>query len=144
MELLPITGDDRYLIEQAKHIIATYYRRDRHRIGAALRTTSGKIFTAVHVEAQVGRIAVCAEAMVLGKALSEGEAEFDTIVAVRRADETPHVFYVVAPCGMCRELMCDYGPATKVLFVEGSELKKVPACDLLPGKYSREQWGGVV
>jgi cytidine deaminase len=98
----------------------------------------------MHVEAQVGRITVCAEAMVIGKALSEGEAEFDTIVAVRRADEEPHVFYVVSPCGMCRELICDYGPTTKVLFVERSELKKVPACDLLPGKYSRAQWGGAV
>ena len=144
MELLPITSDDRYLMERAKQIIAMYYRRDRHRVGAALKTTSGKIFTAVHVEAQVGRITVCAEAMVIGKALSEGDATFDTIVAVRRADEEPHIFYVVSPCGMCRELLYDYGPTTKVLFVEGGTLKKVTARDLLPGKYARDQWGGVV
>jgi cytidine deaminase len=144
MELLPITSDDHALIARAKQIIATYYRRDRHRIGAALRTTSGQIFTAVHVEAQVGRITVCAEAMVIGKALSEGEAAFDTIVAVRRADEEPQVFYVVSPCGMCRELIYDYGPTTKVLFVENGTLKKVMARDLLPGKYSRDQRGGVV
>lgn len=139
MELLPITSHDQYLIAQAKHIIATYYRRDRHRLGAALRTTSGKIFTAVHVEAKVGRITVCAEAMVIGKAISEGEATFETIVAVRRADDDPQAFYVVSPCGMCREMLCDYGPTTQVLFVDGGELKKALACDLLPGRYAREQ-----
>jgi hypothetical protein len=32
----------------------------------------------------------------------------------------------------------------KVLFVEGGELKKVLACDLLPGKYSREQRSAAV
>ena len=144
MEVFPLTSDDRHLIEQAKQVIATYYRRDRHRVGAALRTTTGTIFTAVHVEANVGRITVCAEAIVIGKAISEGAAEFDTIVAVRRADDDPHTFYVVSPCGMCREMICDYGPMIKVLFVEGGELKKGLAYDLLPGKYTREQRSAAV
>ena len=139
MEPLPLTSDDRHLIDRAKQVIATYYRRDRHRVGAALRTAAGTIFTAVHIEANVGRITVCAEAIVIGKAISEGEAEFDTIVAVRRADDDPHLFYVVSPCGMCREMICDYGPTIKVLFADGGILKKVRACDLLPGKYTREQ-----
>lgn len=144
MELLPITRDDRHLIEQAKQVIATYYRRDRHRIGAALRTASGMIFPAVHVEANVGRITVCAEAMVMGKAISEGEEAFETIVAVRRADDDPQTFYVVSPCGMCREMLCDYGPTTNVLFVESGERKKGHARALLPGKYTREQGGAAV
>ena len=79
MEAFTLTSDDRHLIERAKQVIATYYRRDRHRVGAALRTTTGTIFTAVHVEANVGRITVCAEAIVIGKAISEGAVEFDTI-----------------------------------------------------------------
>ena len=144
MELLPITQDDRHLIEQAKQIIATYYRRDRHRIGAALRTASGKIFTAVHVEANVGRITVCAEAMVIGKAISEGEGQFEAIVAVRRADDDAQRFDVVSPCGMCREMLCDYGPMTHVLFVNSGQLQKAHAHNLLPGKYTREQGGAAV
>jgi hypothetical protein len=45
---------------------------------------------------------------------------------------------------MCRELICDYGPAIRVLFVENGALKKALACDLLPGKYTRDQRGGAV
>lgn len=138
MEYFCMTDGDQPLIQQAKQIIATYDRRDRHRLGAALRTGLGRIFTAVHVEAHVGRITGCAEAMVIGKAISECETEFDTIVTVWRADENPQAFYVVPPCDMCRELICDYGPKTKVLFVDHHELKKARARDLLPGKYTRE------
>jgi cytidine deaminase len=83
MEALPITVEDEQLIKAAKDTIRKFYKYGKHHIGAALRTKSGKIFTAVHLEANVGRVAVCAEAIVIGKAISEGEHEFDTIVAVR-------------------------------------------------------------
>lgn len=46
---------------------------------------SGNVYTAVHVE---GRIAVCGGAMALGKAVSERDHEFQTIVAV--AHPHPH------------------------------------------------------
>ena len=80
---LQITVEDEQLIKAAKNAISRYYRYRKHHIGAALHTKSGKISTAVHLEANVGRVAVCAEAVVIGKAISEGENEFDTIVAVR-------------------------------------------------------------
>lgn len=144
MEWLSISRDDHHLIEQAQQIIATDYRRDRHRIGAALRTSSGKIFTAVYVGTNVGRITVCAEATVIGKAISEGEEQFEAIVAVRRADDDSQRFDVVSLCGMCREMLCDYGPMTHVLFVNGGQLQKVHAHDLLSGKYTREQGDAAV
>ncbi|MCJ7568446.1 MAG: hypothetical protein MUO58_12980, partial [Anaerolineales bacterium] len=46
-------------------LIAARFKEGCHHIASALRTTSGSIFTSVHVEAYVGRIAVCAEAIEL-------------------------------------------------------------------------------
>jgi cytidine deaminase len=138
MQSLDLTLQDYELIEQAKAVIARLYRIDHHHVGAALRTSSGRVITAVHVEANVGRITVCAEAMAIGKAISEDEQTFETIVAVRRDDDDPNLFYVVSPCGMCRELINDYMPDGYVLCVENGELKKVPASALLPGKYLRD------
>ena len=72
----------------------------------------------MHLEATVGRIALCAEAVALGRAATEaGDTEVDTIVAVYHpgpdaADQTARV---VAPCGMCRELIADYAPNARVL-----------------------------
>jgi cytidine deaminase len=138
MQSLDLTPQDHELIQHAKAVIARLYRTDHHHVGAALRASSGRIITAVHVEANVGRITVCAEAMAIGKAISEGEQTLETIVAVRRDDSDPNLFYVVSPCGMCRELINDYMPDATVLCVEDGELKKVAASDLLPGKYTRD------
>jgi len=142
MNILPLTIEDEQLIEEAKAVISKYYQLNKHHVGAALRTKSGKVFTAVHLEANVGRVAVCAEAIALGKAISEGENEFTTIVAAMRSNqnEQQEEIYVVSPCGMCRELISDYGPDVQVIFVDNGELKKVFVSELLPGKFTRS-WG---
>ena len=139
MKTLPITVEDEQLIKAAKAAISKYYKYGKHHIGAALRTKSGKIFTAVHLEANVGRVAVCAEAVVIGKAISEGENEFDTIVAVRHPNpnEQNQEIRVVSPCGICRELISDYGADTKVIFSDNNEVKKCVVSDLLPYKFKR-------
>ena len=102
MESLPITPEDEDLIARAREIIDRLFVPGRHHVGAAVRTASGRVYAAVHLEANVGRIAVCAEAVALGKAISEGERAFDTVVAVLRTDDAPDPPRVVSPCGMCR------------------------------------------
>lgn len=133
-----ITPADLELIQQAKEIIRLRYRPDYHHVGAAIRAKSGQVVTGVHVEANVGRVTVCGEAVAIGRAITEGAGDLDTIVAVRRDDHDPDLFYVVSPCGMCREMINDYMPDGFCICVEDGALKKVAAGDLLPGKYVRE------
>ncbi len=99
MNLLEITQHDIELIQRAKNIIQQRYRSDYHHVGAAVRSKTGQIITGVHVEANVGRVTVCGEAVAIGRAITEGVFDLDTIVAVRRDDTHPDVFYVVSPCG---------------------------------------------
>lgn len=66
-----LNADDAVLIEAARAAIAARYRPDWHVVGAALRLRSGEIVTGVHLEANVGRIAVCAEAVAIGRAVTE-------------------------------------------------------------------------
>lgn len=138
MHPVALTAADRALIQHARSIISQRYRPDQHHVGAAIRATSGQIITGVHVEANIGRVSICAEAVAIGRALTEGCAALDTIVAVRRDDHDPDVFYVVSPCGMCRELINDYMPHGFCLCVVDGVLCKVPARALLPGRYVRE------
>ncbi len=136
---LPLTEADEELIEAARRQITRAYRRGWHHVGAALRTRSGRIVTAVHLEANVGRIAVCAEAIAIGRAIAEGEREFTTIVAVRhpKPEEPDRSVRVVAPCGMCRELIADYGAEITVIYPTPAGLAKSPITELLPYKYTR-------
>ncbi len=123
---------DRELLDLARKTIEQRYKENYHQIGAALRTKSGKVFAAVHLEATVGRIAVCAEAIALGMAAAVGDTEIETIVAVDAAGQ------VVSPCGMCRELISDYSPSARVIVPAGGEAEVVPVAELLPNKYRPE------
>jgi cytidine deaminase len=125
--MISVDLNDKILIEEARCIIFKRFKEDYHHVGAALRTKSGKIFSAVHLEAYVGRVAVCAEAIAIGMAAAEGDTEIETIVAVDRQGR------VVPPCGMCRELISDYALGCKVIITEESTTIK----ELLPRKYQR-------
>jgi cytidine deaminase len=116
---------DNELIEKAHSIIAKRFKQNYHHIGAALRTKSGKVFSAVHLEAYVGRVAVCAEAIAIGMAAAAGDTDIETIVAVNSNGR------VIPPCGICRELISDYSPDCKVII---TEVETFTIGELLPKK----------
>ena len=116
------------LIGAARAIIRSRYDPRFHHVGAALRTKSGKSFAAVHLEASVGRIAVCAEAIALGMAAAEGHTDIEMIVVVNKDGG------VMFPCGMCRELIFDYAPDALVIVPGPEGPAVVTIAQLLPGK----------
>ena len=131
---------ERELIAAATAAIKQRYRDDWQEVGAALRTRSGEIFTGVNLDAYLGRMAVCAEAVALGRAFVDlGDDGIAMIVAVRHPppgakDQT---ISVVSPCGACRELIFDYDPKARVIVPNGRAAAVVPIAELLPNKYSR-------
>jgi cytidine deaminase len=80
------------------------------KVGAAILTRGGKIYTGCNVENATYALTVCAERVALLKALSEGEREFTTIAVVADTSApTP-------PCGPCRQLLWEYcGDITVIL-----------------------------
>jgi cytidine deaminase len=137
-----LAAADKELIAAAGAAIKRRYRDDWQEVGAALRTRTGKIFTGVNLDAYLGRMAVCAEAVALGRAVVDlGDAGIDTIVAVRHpaADEKNQEIAVVSPCGACRELIFDYDPNARVIVPNGKSPSIVPIAQLLPNKYTRGQ-----
>jgi cytidine deaminase len=133
---------DEELIEAARQAIKRRYRNDWQEVGAALRTRNGCIFTGVNLDAYLGRMAVCAEAIALGKVITDaGEIAIDTIVAVRhpKPNEADQEIAVVSPCGSCRELIYDYDRNARVIVPTGKGCSVVPITELLPNKYTRER-----
>ena len=123
--------DDKKLVNSARKIIGRCFKENYHHVGAALRTKKGKEYSAVHLEANVGRVAVCAEAIAIGMAAADRDTDIDTIVAVNRSGK------VVSPCGMCRELISDYAPDAKVIVPSEHGEQIVPILELLPNKFER-------
>jgi cytidine deaminase len=128
------------LIAAAKAAIRQRYRNDWQEVGAALRTRSGKVFTGVNLDAYLGRMAVCAEAVALGRAVVDvGDDGIDLIVAVRHPPpaDKDQTIAVVSPCGACRELIFDYDRKARVIVPSGKSAAVVAIADLLPNKYTR-------
>ena len=139
---MTLSGRDQELISAAKEAISRRYRNDWQEVGAALRTRDGRIFTGVNLDAYLGRMAVCAEAVALGRAVTEaGETGIETIVAVRHPEPTERdqAIVVVSPCGSCRELIWDYDRNARVIVPGANGPAVAVITDLLPNKYSRER-----
>jgi cytidine deaminase len=137
-----LSSRDLELIEAASDAIRKRYRYDWQEVGAALRTRSGKVFAGVSLDAYLGRMAVCAEAVALGQAITNaGEFGIETIVAVRHPppDEPDRTITVVSPCGACRELIFDYDRNARVIVPGPNGPEVVMIGELLPNKYSRER-----
>jgi cytidine deaminase len=102
-------------------------------VGAALRTSAGRIFTGVNVENVAYPSTMCAERVAVFKAVSEGEHEFDVLAVV-----TPDGG---SPCGGCRQVLAEFGTQTIVLIADGHGhlLKETTVAELLPGAFTSDQ-----
>jgi cytidine deaminase len=56
-------------------------------------------------------------------------------VQIKPADQ----FRIIAPCGVCRELISDYSPDTRVWLTSEAGIRAMAALDLLPCK-TRRTW----
>ena len=72
------------------------------KVGAALETLDGRIYTGCNIENASYGLTVCAERVALWKALSEGVREFRQIAIVTNAA------IITSPCGACRQLLWEY------------------------------------
>ena len=93
---------DRELYETAlKMTERAYAPFSNFKVGAALLTTDGKVFTGVNVENSSLGGTICAERTAFGKAISEGEYSFEKIAVVANEGEA-------WPCGICRQFMKEF------------------------------------
>ena len=135
-----LTEQDRALVAAARAAIAQRYRDEWQEVGAALRARDGRIITGVNIDAYLGRMAVCAEAVAIGRAITEaGDQGIETIVAVRhpKPGEADQTIAVVSPCGSCREIIHDYDANARVIVPNGDEPTVATITELLPNKYVR-------
>lgn len=136
---LPLDAADEELVAAARAVITRLHRPFWHTVAAAIRSRDGRVWTGVHLGATVGRLAVCAEPIALGRAILEGDGTVATAVAVRhrKAEEGPGPPDIVSPCGACRELLMDYAPDAMVILPGPTGPEKRPARDMLPLPYRR-------
>jgi cytidine deaminase len=116
----------RKAIEARDNAYAPY---SNYAVGAALVTTSGRIFEGVNVENAAYPDSICAERVAVFKAVSEGERRFEAIAVVTANGGMP--------CGSCRQVLAEFGLETRVLIADdqGHLLREVELASLLPESF---------
>jgi cytidine deaminase len=109
-----------------------YVPYSNYRVGAAVLTKSGRVFTGVNVENASYPETMCAERVAVFRAVSEGERDLEMISVVTDNGGSP--------CGGCRQVLVEFGLDTIVLIAngEGKILKEMTVKDLLPEAFLPE------
>ena len=72
------------------------------RVGAAVETADGKIYSGCNIESASYGLTVCAERVAIWKAISEGEKNLTRIAVVVDTEE------LTPPCGVCRQIIWEF------------------------------------
>ena len=130
--------DKELYLEAVKAMGNSYSPYSNCKVGAALLTESGKVYTGTNIENAAFGPTVCAERVAVFKAVSEGEKAFLKIAVV--GGKNGEINGIFAPCGVCRQVLREFCKDDfQILLGETKdEFKKVTLKDLLPLSFSPE------
>ncbi len=98
------------LINKAKNAREhSYSPYSRFKVGTALRTKNGMVFTGCNIENSSYGLSICAEREAIFKAISAGERDLDTIAIVTDSNK------LITPCGACRQVMWEFSKDMTVI-----------------------------
>ena len=128
--------EDNELIKLAINAKKNAISSTKYKVGVALKTKSGKVYTGCNLASQNGLYNICAERTAIVNMLSEGERDIEKIVVVGGVEDE---LVFTSPCGICRQLIFDLGQESEIIcaYSENGEIKqkKYLAKDLLPYGY---------
>jgi len=103
------------------------------RVGAALETDDGAVYTGCNVESASYGLTICAERSAVAQAVGQGARAFRRIVIV--SDSEPPA----SPCGACRQVLAEFGLDLVVEAVGPGGQKRWRLGELLPDAFTRER-----
>jgi cytidine deaminase len=121
------------LLEAAQSVLQNAYAPySRFRVGAAILTHLGNLFTGCNVENSSYGLTICAERTAIVSAVAQEGGDRMKIRAVAVVNEKGTY---CPPCGACRQVMFEFGADAVILLQEGDALKQVTMTQLLPGAF---------
>lgn len=128
--------NSKILIEKAvKAMESSYSPYSGFRVGAALLTKSGRVYTGCNVENASYSPTCCAERVAFFNAISNGEKEFTAIAVVGGKDGRIASF--CSPCGVCRQVMAEFCDKDFMVILFDGKLTKAHTLEkLLPESFS--------
>ena len=111
---------------------AAYAPYSEYRVGAAIETADGSVYTGCNVENANYSNSLHAEEVAVGSAVSEGHQSFARL-AVSSANRDG-----VTPCGMCRQTLAEFCDDDFPIRTDGEDATEYTLGELLPTTITRE------
>jgi cytidine deaminase len=103
MSEIRLSAQELELVEAARAARANAYAPySRYAVGAAVRTTDGRIFTGCNIENASYGLSICAERVALFSAVAQGAHAIEAVAIITQEGATP--------CGACRQVLMEFAP----------------------------------
>ena len=141
-EVRPIENLDKRLHPLVRKAISVRKRAhapySKYLVGAAIGDGKGKIHSGCNVENASYGASICAERAAVGKMVSRGSKDIRVIVVVASSDDP------VFPCGMCLQVIQEFGPRARVIALNsrGTIYREAMMSELFPSAFSPEKLRG--
>jgi cytidine deaminase len=113
--------------------LGSYSPYSKFRVGAAVLTDDGRLFTSANIENAAYPASQCAEANAINYAISQGARKIDTVaVACIDARHTDLAY----PCGRCRQIMSEFDVGQVLVTTASGEVRTHMLDELLPYRFS--------
>lgn len=123
--------DYKELIKKAYEAMENaYVPYSNFKVGAALLTEAGNVYTGCNVEIASFGATNCAERTAIFKAISEGEKKFKAIAVVSSSND--YTF----PCGICRQVIVEFGKDIDIVVAKDYDYEVYKIDDLLPKSFT--------
>ena len=128
-------SNDEELIKRARHAQKNAYAPfSQYKVGAALLTDNGQIYSGCNVENSTYGATNCAERTAVFTAVCDGARSFQKIVVVTDSEEP------VMPCGICRNVLYEFSPNMEIIAVGASgKTERIQLSALFPRGFRLEK-----
>jgi len=122
-------NDVKKLLDAALAVKEKAYAPYSHfHVGAALLTSSGKLFAGCNVENTSYGLTICAERNAIFQMVAQGESAIDQILVIGDTDE------FLPPCGACRQVIAEFSQKDTTVYLcnRNGDFKKTTVGELIP------------
>ncbi len=125
------TDSAKSLMRRAQEaLVNSYSPYSKLKVGAALLTEEGRIFTGVNIENASFSLTICAERVAVFKAVSEGYKKFKAIAITSDRGK-------IMPCGACRQVLAEFSPEMEIIVGDENEIQIFTLSSLLPEGFNK-------
>lgn len=120
-------------MDAGRSFLAERARAPWHTVAAVVVTEKGRRHLALNLDSRLGRAAVCAEPVAIGMAIAaDPDDRIAFVGALHRSGD------VLAPCGVCRELMADHAREAAIAVPDPAGYRLATLAELYPAPYRME------